>query len=182
MPTAAAATNFFPNAHKDIDVSIIIPVYNQWKLTCACINSILSTCDGDVNYELILADDCSTDDTMNAATVYPGLIVIKTEKNSGFLQNCNHAARIARGRYILLLNNDTIVLPNWLENLYKTIESDKHIAIVGSKILYPTGLIQEAGSVIFHNGATLNIGPDSSREWFFSILNVIPIIFQAALF
>ncbi|HHT0592272.1 TPA: glycosyltransferase [Legionella anisa] len=158
---------FFPNVDKDIDVSIIIPVYNQWKLTCACLNSILSTCDGDVNYELILADDCSTDDTMNAATLYPGLIVIKTEKNSGFLQNCNHAARIARGRHILLLNNDTIVLPNWLENLYKTIESDADIAIVGSKILYPTGLIQEAGSVVFHNGSTLNVRPENSRDWFF---------------
>ncbi|KTD12086.1 putative glycosyl transferase [Legionella gratiana] len=154
----------FPSAYKDIDVSIIIPVYNQWKLTCACLNSILNTCDGNINYELILADDCSTDETINAAVLYPGLIVIRTDKNSGFLQNCNHAAQKARGRYLLLLNNDTIVLPNWLESLYQTIEGEERIAIVGSKILCPTGKIQEAGSIIFQNGNTLNIGYGCHRR------------------
>lgn len=155
---------FFPNAHKDIAVSIIIPVYNQWKLTRACLSSILKTCNGNINYEIILADDCSTDETMNAAVLYPGLIVIKTEKNSGFLQNCNHAAQKARGRYILLLNNDTIVLPHWLESLYQTMEAEEGIAIVGSKILCSTGKIQEAGSIIFQNGTTKNIGYGRRRD------------------
>jgi GT2 family glycosyltransferase/glycosyltransferase involved in cell wall biosynthesis len=157
----------FPNIHKDIDVSIIIPVYNQWKLTCACLNSILITCHGDINYEIILADDCSTDETINAAAIYPGLIVVKTDKNSGFLQNCNYAARKARGRYILLLNNDTIVLPNWLKNLHQTLEADEHIAIVGSKILESTGIIQEAGSILFNNGAAYNIGKGYRRDFIF---------------
>lgn len=160
----------FPHVHKDIAVSIIVPVYNQWKLTCACLNSILNTCDGKINYELILADDCSTDETVNAAVLYPGLIVIKTDKNSGFLQNCNHAAQKARGRYLLLLNNDTIVLPNWLESLYQTIEAEEGIAIVGSKILCPSGKIQEAGSIIFQNGTTQNIGYGRRRD--VSFLNV----------
>lgn len=153
----------FPDTDKSIDVSIIIPVYNQWKLTQACINSILETCDGRVNYELILADDCSTDDTINADSYYPGLIIVKTDKNVGFLRNCNNAARKARGRHFVLLNNDTIVLPNWLAALYDTMEKDDSAAIVGSKILNPGGTIQEAGAVLFRDASDFHVGKGRNR-------------------
>ena len=111
-----------------------------------------------VCYELILADDCSTDETMNAAEAFPGLRVVKAPKNAGFLRNCNNAASHARGRHIVLLNNDTIVLPGWLTALYQTIEADPSIAIVGSKLLYPDGHIQEAGAALLANGDGVSIG------------------------
>ena len=151
------------NPNTSIDVSIIIPVYNQWKLTRACLNSILETDDHSVNYEIILADDCSTDETINAENFYPGLIIVKTHKNVGFLRNCNNAVHHARGRYILLLNNDTIVLPNWLLSLYNTLETDSTAAIVGSKVLYPKGTIQEAGVVLFRDGTTICVGRKYDR-------------------
>jgi GT2 family glycosyltransferase/glycosyltransferase involved in cell wall biosynthesis len=148
----------------DIDVSIIIPVYNKWTLTRACINSVIqTTLTYGIRYELILADDGSTDETVHAAKIFPGLRVVKTQKNLGFLRNCNNAAKLAHGRHILLLNNDTIVLPGWLESLYKKIQDDDSIAIVGSKLLYRDGVIQEAGAALFNDGTAINVGRGYNR-------------------
>lgn len=148
-----------------VDVSIIVPVYNQWNLTRVCINSILETCSGvDIRYEIILADDCSSDDTKTAATHFPGLIIARTQTNQGFLRNCNHAARLARGHYILLLNNDTIVLPDWLQSLVQTMEDNADVAIAGSKMLYPDGIIQEAGGHLFGDGTGFNAGRGQHRH------------------
>ena len=67
-----------------VDVSIIVPVYNQWHFTRMCLNSILETTIGTgVGFEIILADDGSSDETTQAAQSYPGLKVVKTEQNVG---------------------------------------------------------------------------------------------------
>lgn len=148
-----------PDPQGAVDVSVIIPVYNKWHLTRACINSILATCThANVSFELILADDGSQDETRRAAEFYPGLRVARTPENVGFLRNCNHAARQARGNYLLLLNNDTLVLPGWLERLYATAEQDPRVAIVGSKLLYPDGTVQEAGGMLFKDASGFSTG------------------------
>ncbi len=148
-----------------VDVSIIIPVYNQWHFTRMCLNSILETTIGTgVGFEIILADDGSSDETIQAAQWYPGLKIVKTEQNVGFLRNCNKAAKQARGRHILFLNNDTVVLPGWLEGLFRTLEQDDSVAIAGSKLLYPNGTIQEAGAVLFNDGTAYNIGRGCDRR------------------
>ncbi len=148
-----------------IEISIIIPVYNQWHFTKACINSILLTTHGEnIRYEIILADDGSTDETINASEYFKVIRIIKTPHNLGFLRNCNNAVQHAKGKYILLLNNDTVVLPGWLSELHKTIEEDDTSAIVGSKFLYPDGLIQEAGGLLLENGTGYNAGRGSDRD------------------
>jgi GT2 family glycosyltransferase len=154
-----------PAPEVDVDVSIIIPVYNKWELTRACITSVLQTCAGaGVRFEVILADDSSTDETVRAAELFPGLRIARTPGNLGFLRNCNHAARLARGRYLLLLNNDTVVLPGWLEALFLSMESDPTIGIAGSKLLYPDMVIQEAGGAIFRDGGARNVGRGQDRD------------------
>ncbi len=148
-----------PPEGAQVDVSVIVPVYNKWSLTRACLASIACTSAGSgVSYEVILADDGSTDETLDAQRMVPGLRIAKTERNMGFLRNCNNAAKFARGRHILLLNNDTVVLPGWLDALYRTIESDDSIAIVGSKLLYPDNRIQDAGGGVLANADGLSIG------------------------
>ena len=153
-----------PSHKGPIDVSIIIPVYNQWHFTRDCLNSILETCNDPITYEIILADDGSTDKTVDAQIQYPGIRIIQSPQNVGFLRNCNHAAPHARGRYIVLLNNDTIVLPHWLSSLYDTLENDATAAIAGSKMLYATGKIQEAGAVLFRDGSDTHIGRGKHRH------------------
>lgn len=149
----------FP-VHETPDVSIIIPVYNKWGYTYNCLKSILST-DSKCTYEIIIADDCSTDETSDLEKYVKGVIHVRNEHNLNFLKNCNHAAEYAKGRYVLFLNNDTLVMRDWLQSLYDLIESDATIGMVGSKFIYPDGTLQEAGGIVWSDGTGLNYGRGS---------------------
>ena len=155
--TPAAFSTYDPST--PIDVSIIVPVYNKWELTRACLNSVLvaGRASG-ISYEVILADDGSSDETVNAGTLFPDLRVSKAERNQGFLLNCKSAAAGAAGRHLLFLNNDTVVMPGWLEPLVRALDEDPRIAIAGSKLIYPDGTVQEAGAALYADGTAANLG------------------------
>lgn len=162
-----ASPSALPGVHPEqaIDVSIIIPVSNKWALTRACLNSVARACrSSGFNCEVILADDASTDDTLRAAEFFPNLKVVRQEQHLGFLRNCNAAAASARGRYILFLNNDTVVMPNWLTALMEAGEKYSDGAIIGSRLLYPDGTIQDAGAVLFADGTAANLGRGRPRH------------------
>lgn len=138
-------------------VSVIIPVYNQFDFTYHCVESIMKN-SGNITYEIIIANDCSTDLTTEIEDILPGVRCITNEKNLRFLRNCNNAAKYAKGTYILFLNNDTQVQPDWLEPLVTLIESADDIGMVGSKLIYPDGLLQEAGGILWKDGSAWNYG------------------------
>ena len=138
-------------------VSIIIPVYNQIHYTYACLVSILENTES-FDYEIIIADDVSTDATKEIDKFVIGLVIARNESNQGFLKNCNNAAKKARGEYIFFLNNDTTVQKDWLPPLIRLLESDESIGMVGSKLIYPDGRLQEAGGIIWSDGSGWNYG------------------------
>lgn len=138
-------------------VSIIIPVYNQFTFTYYCIKSIIEN-SGNVSYEIILADDCSNDLTIDIQSVITNLKVLRTPENLRFLRNCNHAAKEAVGKYILFLNNDTEVQKNWLQPLVDLTENNDDIGMVGSKLVYSDGSLQEAGGIVWSDGSAWNYG------------------------
>lgn len=146
----------FPQ-YDEPQVSIVIPAYNQIEYTYACLDSILKNTK-DVTYEVILADDVSTDGTKELPMYVKGVHIVRNTANMGFLRNCNHAAETARGKYILFLNNDTQVMEGWLSSLVELIESDASIGMVGSKLIYPNGALQEAGGIIWNDGSGWNYG------------------------
>lgn len=141
------------------EVSIIIPVYNQLAYTYNCLLSLREKISTHIQYEIIVIDDCSTDSThtffMSNAT---GIVYIRNMDNIGFLRSCNKAASQAKGRFLCFLNNDTQARDGWLENLLKTFYTDQAVGCAGSKLIFPNGLLQEAGGIIYRNGSTDRYG------------------------
>ncbi|MFT3897083.1 MAG: glycosyltransferase [Thermomonas sp.] len=143
------------------DVSIVIPVYNQVSFTLACIDALLSH-ESRYSFEIIVGDDASTDATDAALSVpIPRVRHVRHAANLGFVRNCNAAAASASGRHVVFLNNDTQVLPGWLDELIGTLESDEGIGLAGSKLVYPDGRLQECGAIVWRDGSAWNYGRGS---------------------
>ncbi|AOH84396.1 hypothetical protein AWL63_10885 [Sphingomonas panacis] len=140
------------------DSSIIIPVYNNIMDTLLCICSVLED-DTRISYEIIVADDGSNDATAQIITSLSGVVrYVRQPRNYGFLGNCNQAAKQARGRHIVLLNNDTLVMPRWLDALLRPFDLYDKIGLSGSKLLSWDGTLQEAGGIYWKDGSAWNFG------------------------
>jgi GT2 family glycosyltransferase len=126
-------------------VSIIIPFYNQEIYTWNCLQYLHKNLTDNYPYEIILIDDNSSEkyDFTNAS----GINIIKNETNLGFLKNINKGINASKGEYIYLLNNDTEVYENFLDELFYVFENHKNVGAVGSMLLNPDQTLQEAGCV-----------------------------------
>ena len=142
---------------KHPEVTIIIPAYNKFELTYHCIASIVLSFNK-TSYEVILADDCSDDMTTQAESLIENLVVSRCEENVGFLRNCNRAAELARGNFIIFLNNDTEVTSFWLDALIDPFYIDDDLGMTGAKLINPDGSLQEAGGIVWGNGQPWNVG------------------------
>jgi GT2 family glycosyltransferase len=151
------ARNFNLSHRKEPLVSIIIPVRNHLKLTLECIASIQS-CTSNISYEIIVIDDLSNDKTADLLPIIGNLRYIRNEENLGYLLSCNKASQSARGEFLLFLNNDVQVTKGWLEELLGSFQKHQDVGIVGPKILFPDGRLQEAGAALNSDGTTELIG------------------------
>jgi len=114
-------------------VSIIIPHFNNFSIISECLESLEKITYQ--NYEIIVVDNCSNDDSYNLINKnFKNINLFKTDLNLGFSGGCNFGSNFARGKYLLFLNNDTIHNPNFIEPLVQALEENRNIASVQPKI------------------------------------------------
>ncbi|SDW59796.1 Glycosyltransferase, GT2 family [Nitrosomonas oligotropha] len=145
------------------DISIVIPVHNKHLYTFTCLKSIHEN-SGESAYEVIVVDDASTDDTSKMLSNIKGITVIHNIENKGFIYSCNAGVNTAKGRFIVLLNNDTIVTRDWLSALTKTFSDFPDAGLVGVKLVYPDGKLQEAGGIVWQDASAWNYGRTDDPE------------------
>jgi GT2 family glycosyltransferase/glycosyltransferase involved in cell wall biosynthesis/predicted SAM-dependent methyltransferase len=131
---------------EDIELSIIILTHNNIDYTITCLESLFRTLT--VTAEVIVADNASEDDTlMYLENLGQRITLIKNRQNFSFSKANNIAAKKAKGKYLLFLNNDVELLPGWCDFLVSHFENNPGTGVQGAKLLYPNGKIQHAGIV-----------------------------------
>ncbi len=130
--------------------SVVIVLYNQAELTFDCLQSIAREAPPDT--EVILLDNASTDATPALLERIDGARVIKAAENLHFLRGVNRAASEARGRHLLLLNNDTTIAANAIKAASDRLDGEPDLGAVGGRVLRLDGTLQEAGCIIWRDG------------------------------
>ncbi len=144
-------------------VSVIIPTYGKVDYTLRCLASIVAHAPA-APIEVIVVDDASPDPDVVRLARVTGIRLLRNRDNLGFVRACNVAARGARGDYLLFLNNDTQVLPGWLDTMLALFRSRDDVGVVGSQLLYPDGRLQEAGGIIWNDASGWNFGRHEDPE------------------
>ncbi len=142
--------------YKNPVLSILIVVYNEAELTLRCLKSIVETVD--VPAEVIIVDNASSDDTADLFDRLEGARIYRNLEDLHFLRAANQGAARANGRTLLLINNDACLTPGAIKFGLETLDSADDIGAVGAKLILPNGTLQEAGSIIWTDAATLGYG------------------------
>lgn len=127
-----------------MDISIIIVNYNTKQLTLNCLESVYQSIT-DFSYEVILIDNNSRDDSVEAIRqAYPQVKLIANAENTGFSKANNQGMLIAKGRYILLLNSDTVIQQDTLDTMVCFMDEHPEVGASGCKIILPDGSLDKA--------------------------------------
>ena len=120
---------------KRIEVSVVIVNYNSFDLLNQCIDSLIKFTK-DVSYEIIVVDNNSTDGDVETITSrFNNIILIRNSANEGFAKANNKGVKFASGKYLLILNNDTLFVENTIKKILDFVESIKKPTIIGCKLV-----------------------------------------------
>ncbi|ULO08049.1 glycosyltransferase family 2 protein [Paenibacillus sp. 19GGS1-52] len=128
----------------NVDVSILILNYNTCRLTMDCLRSVYDS-ETNFSYEIILIDNNSHDDSVETiCREFPSVMLIANQENIGFARGNNQGIEVASGRYVLLLNSDTVVRKDTLETMVAFMDSRPDLGASGCKVILPDGSLDKA--------------------------------------
>lgn len=152
---------FFPT------VSICIVTWNRLSLIRRCLESLLQNTHYP-HYRILVYSNGCQDGTKeyleDLALRHPFIFPTFARKNEGFVRPNNHLMSQFPEDPVVLLNNDVEVTPHWLMNLYKMAAANPWAGIIGPKICFPDGRLQEFGAEIFPDGSGINYGRNGNAE------------------
>jgi len=150
----------------DPTVSIVIPVFNKIAFTRQCLDRLDRHAAGGPSFEVIIVDNASSDGTQAFFETPPPfafpLVYVRNDVNQGFSRANNIGARRSTAKYLLFLNNDTLVTDGWLDAMVRVADHDPVVGIVGIKQLFPyTNQIHHTGIIVTADGRPQHIYPHS---------------------
>ncbi len=157
-----------PDSEEPPLISVLIPVHNHWPITLNALRSLVAMAN-DCRFEVIVADDASSDATQQLGRQLPWLRIWRSEHNQGFLDTCNGAAELARGELLLLLNNDVLVGDHCLDRLADTFDRYPEAGVVGAASWSADGRPQEVGGIVWADGQVWNHGRNALPEQGFAL-------------
>jgi GT2 family glycosyltransferase len=146
----------------DPEVSVLLVVYNRAELTLNCLRSLLRSTFR--SFEVIIVNNASSDETDQLLKKVRGVQIIPNSENAHFLQGSNQAAAAASGQNLLFLNNDTQLDPGAIEAAMKTLNELPNAGAVGARLIHKSGLLQEAGCIVWNSGSCRGFGRGESPD------------------
>lgn len=154
--TVRLAPLSFPVVDKP-KVTIVIPAHNNVEVTYFSLCSLRLAHDA-TSFEIIVVDDGSTDNTARLEDWVSGITVVRHATPQRFIRACNAGAAQARGSFLVLLNNDVEVTSGWLDELVGAFDLFPQAGLVGARLIYPDGRLQDGGGLVFETGQPWNYG------------------------
>lgn len=146
-------------------VSVVIPTLDHSEDVIRCLESIAAAADTAAT-EVIVVDDGSKPEHAERFRSIAGLRLVTLDANVGFADACAAGANVAMGEYLMLLNNDTEVLPGWVDALVAEMDRNPTVGVAGSMIVRGDLRLQEAGVIVWADGRAHQYGSsESPLDW-----------------
>lgn len=152
----AAARLAFPE-RSNPSVSVLMAMYGRPQITLNALVALMPAAH-EAEIEVLLCDDHSPDASGRWFAGVPGLRLTTNAENIGYLRTNNRLAALARGEYLLLLNNDTVIQPGAIPALLDVFRTHPDAGLVGARLMFPDGRLQEAGADVLPDGRAVRRG------------------------